>query len=93
MGRPSVQRLSQIAIAILLLIIVRSLGEFFRLQHVRADALTIAEVAPYVGSALFTSLVLAAALVAHVLGRYRLVIGATAATIALLLVYKLAVIG
>jgi len=77
----------------LLLIIIRSLGEFFRLQYVQGDTLTIAEVAPYVGSAFFTTLVLAAALAAHSWGRYRLVMGGTVATIALLLVYKIAVIG
>ena len=55
MRRISPQRLSQIAIGVLLLIIVRSLGEFFRLQYVEGEALTIAEVAPFVGSALFAA--------------------------------------
>jgi hypothetical protein len=48
---------------------------------------------PYVGSALFTAIVLGAALVCHVWGRYRLVIGIAIATVAILLVYKIAVIG
>jgi hypothetical protein len=93
MTRLSPQRLSQIAIAILLLIIVRSLGEFFRLQYVQGGALTIAEVAPYVGSALFTTLILAAALICHAWGRFRIVIGSVITTVAVLLVYKIAVIG
>ena len=37
---------------------------------------------PYVGSALFTAVVLAAALVCHAWGRYRIVIGVVIATVA-----------
>ncbi len=48
-------RLSQIGLGVLLLIIIRTLGEFFRLQYVKGDALTIAQAEPYVGSALFTA--------------------------------------
>jgi hypothetical protein len=93
MRRISPQRLSQIAIGVLLLIIVRSLGEFFRLEYVEGEALAIAKVAPFVGSALFTVVVLAAALVGYSWGRYRLVIGAVIATVVLLLVYKIAMLG
>jgi len=93
MGRLAPERLSQAAIAVLLLIVIRSLGEFFRLQVVHGNALTIAQVAPYVGSALFTAVVLAAALVCHAWGRYRIVIGGVIATVILLLIYKIAVIG
>jgi sugar phosphate permease len=93
MRRISPQRLSQIAIGVLLLIIVRSLGEFFRLQYVEGEALAIAKVAPFVGSALFTAVVLAAALVGHSWGRYRLVIGGAVATVVMLLIYKIAILG
>ncbi len=93
MGHLTPQRLSQIGLGVLLLIIVRSLAEFFRLQYVHGDALPIAQVAPYVGSALFVALVLGAALACHVWGRYRLVIGIAVATVAILLVYKIAVVG
>jgi hypothetical protein len=83
------QRLSQIGIGVLLLIVIRSLGEFFRLQYAHRDALTIAQVEPYVGSALFTAIVLATALVCHASMRYRTVIGIVIATVLLLLVYKI----
>ncbi len=83
------QRLSQIGIGVLLLIVVRSLGEFFRLKYVNGDALTIAQVEPYVGGALFTAIVLATALVCHASRRYRTVIGIVIATVLLLLVYKI----
>ncbi len=85
--------LSQIALGVLLLIIIRSLGEVFRLQYVEGAALTIAQVTPYVGGALFTTVVLAAALVCHAWGRFRIVIGGLIATVLILLVYKIAVIG
>jgi len=93
MGRLTPQRLSQIGLGILLLIVIRSLGEVFRLQYVHGDALTIAQVEPYVSSALFTAIVLAAALICHAWGRYRTVIGVVIATVLLLLVYKIVVIG
>jgi hypothetical protein len=93
MERPSPQRLSQIGLGILLLIVIRSLAEFFRLQYVHGDALTIAQVEPYVGSALFTGIVLAAALIFHAWSRYPTVIGVVIATVVLLLVYMIAVIG
>jgi hypothetical protein len=93
MRRLSQQRLSQISVAVLLLIIVRSLGEVFRLQYVEGGALTAAQVTPYVGSALFTALILGAALVCHAGRLYRVVIGIVLATVALLLVYKIAVLG
>ncbi len=87
------QRLSQIGLAILLLIIVRSLGEFFRLQYMNGDALTIAQVAPYVGSALATGIVLGVALACQAAARYREVIGIVIATVVILLIYKLAILG
>jgi hypothetical protein len=93
MRRPTAQKLSQISIAVLLLIVIRSLGEVFRLQHVDGDALTIAQVTPFVGSALATTVVLAGALLSHGWGRYRIVIGGVIATVALLLVYKIAILG
>jgi hypothetical protein len=83
------RRLSQIGLGILLLIIVRCLGEFFRLRYLEGGALTIAAVVPYIGAALATAIVLAAALVAHANGYYRAVAGSTVATVLLLLAYKL----
>ena len=45
------------------------------------------------GSALFTAVVLAAALAGYSWGRYRLVIGGVVATVVLLLIYKIAILG
>jgi len=93
MRRISPERLSQVCLGILLLIVIRSLAEVFRLQYVEGDALTMAQITPYVGSALFTAVILGAALVAHVWGRFSIVIGGVIATVVLLLAYKIAVIG
>ncbi len=92
MLRLTPERLSQIGIGVLLLIVIRSLGEFFRLHYVHGDALTITQTEPYVGSALFTAIVLAVALACHASGRYRIVIGVVMATVVLLLAYKVAVV-
>ena len=83
------QRLSQIAIGVLLLIVVRCLGEVFRLQYVHGASLTIAEVVPYVGAALATAIALAAALIGHTLGYYWSVVGGAVATVLALLLYKI----
>ncbi|MFA5900832.1 MAG: hypothetical protein WC829_17160 [Hyphomicrobium sp.] len=87
------QRGSQVAVGVLLLIIIRSLGEYFRLQYVTGLELTLAQVSPFVGSALFTAGVLALALLCHASGRYWASIGAAIATVLLLLTYKVAVLG
>jgi len=93
MKRLPPERLSQIGIGVLLLIIIRTLGEVLRLSYVDGDALTIAQLRPYIGSALFAALVLAAALICHAWGRYRIVVGGAIATVLLLLIYKIVVIG
>ena len=87
------RRLSQLGLGILLLIIVRCLGEFFRLRHAEGGELTIDAVVPYIGAALATAVVLAAAFVAHENGYYRTVAGSTVATVLLLLGYKLVFMG
>jgi hypothetical protein len=93
MKRLPPERLSQIGIGVLLLIIIRTLGEVLRLSYVNGDALTAQKLTPYVGSALFTAIVLAAALICHSWGRYRIVIGGAIATVLLLLIYKIVIIG
>ena len=53
MTRLSELRIAQISIGILLLVIIRSLGEYFRLQYLHGDALVIGQVTPYFAGALF----------------------------------------
>lgn len=48
--------LAQVSICVQFLALVRTLAEFFRLQHVRGPALHVATVAPYVGAGLLAAL-------------------------------------
>jgi hypothetical protein len=84
------QRFSQIAVGVLLLIVVRCLGEVFRLQYVHGASVSIAQIMPYVGAALATAIVLAAALFGHAAGYYRSVTGGAVATVLALFIYKIA---
>src|SRR5215475_11240692 len=59
MGRPPELRVAQVSIGVLLLVIIRSLGEYFRLQYLHGDALVIGQVTPYVAGALSADVALA----------------------------------
>lgn len=91
--RPTHLRLAQVAIGVLLLIILRSLGEIFRLQHLHGEALTVTQVVPYVGGALFAAAALAFSLLCYFVGRYLGSIAVTVATILLLFTYKVVILG
>ena len=93
MTRPSELRIAQISIGVLLLVIVRSLGEYFRLQHLHGNALVIGQVTPFVAGALFAAIALALTLTCYFAGLYRVSVAITAATLVLLFVYKVAVVG
>ena len=71
MTQPSNMRLAQIAIGVLLLVIVRSLGEYFRLQYLHGDALVVDQVTPFVAGALFAAVALAATMICYALRLYR----------------------
>jgi len=93
MPRPSEPRLAQVSIGVLLLVIVRSLGEFFRLQYLHGDALVIGRVTPYVAGALFAVIALALTVLCYFASLYRTSMAITAGTLALLFVYKVAIVG
>lgn len=93
MSRPSTQRLAQVSIGIHLLIIVRSLSEYFRLQGVHGDTIAIAQLTPYVAGALFAAAALALVLICYLAAPYRISIAMTAVTVAALLAYKVVAIG
>jgi len=92
MNQFSPQRLAQISIGILLLIIIRSLGEYFRLQYAHGDALTFPQVTPYVTGALVAAAALALAILCYFAGRHRETIVITIVTAVALPVYKVAVV-
>jgi hypothetical protein len=89
----STQRLAQVSIGVLLLVIVRSLGEYFRLQYLHGEALVIEQVTPYVAGALFAAVALAVTVTCYFAGLYRTSIALAASTVILLLVYRIAVMG
>ena len=91
MTRPSEPRLAQVCIGVLLLVIVRSLSELFRLQYVHGDALLIGQVTPYVAGALFASVALALTVVCTFASLYRASMAIAATTLILLFVYKVAI--
>jgi hypothetical protein len=93
MPRLSERRLAQISIGVLLLVIVRSLGEYFRLQYVHGDTLVVGQVTPYVAGALFAAIALALTITCYFANRYRVSIVIAAATLILLFVYKVAIMG
>jgi len=93
MGRPSELRVAQVSIGVLLLVIIRSLGEYFRLQYLHGDALVIGQVAPNVAGALFAAVALALTVACYFAGLFRTSIAITAATVILLFGCRIAVTG
>ncbi|HTZ33259.1 MAG TPA: hypothetical protein VMH31_12435 [Methylomirabilota bacterium] len=87
------ERWAQIGITAQFLIVVRTLGEFFRLRHVQGANFSTAVAAPYIVGALIAACFCWAAVTLYFFRRYTLS-GVTAlAAILVLLVYKVAVIG
>ena len=93
MKRPSPSQLAAIGVAVLLLIVIRTLGEVFRLEYVRGDALTLGEIRPFIVGALAASVALAVSLLANWAGRLRLSAIIAASTVVLLIIYKVTAIG
>jgi hypothetical protein len=87
------ERWSQIAITIQFLIVVRTLGEFFRLRHVLGPNFSTAVAAPYIGGALIAACSCWAGVTLYFFRRYTLSAWIALATLVVLLVYKITVIG
>ena len=87
------ERWAQIGITIDFLIVVRTLGEFLRLRHVQGVNFSIMVAALYVGGALIAACSCWAGVTCYFFRRYTLSTWITLATIPVLLVYKVAVIG
>jgi hypothetical protein len=86
-------RWAQIGITIQFLIIVRTLGEVFRLKHVHGTNFSIAGAMPYVGGALIAACFCWAAVTLYFFRRYALSSWIALATVIILLVYKIAMLG
>jgi hypothetical protein len=91
--RVTKERWAQIAITTEFLIVVRTLGEFFRLRHVDGTNFSTAVAALYVGGALIAACSCWAGVTLYFFRRYALSAWIALATVPILLVYKIAVIG
>src|SRR5215469_7876721 len=89
----SKERWAQIGITTEFLIVVRTLGEFFRLRHVHGANFSTAVAALYVGGALIAACSCWAGVTIYFFRRYTLSAWITLATVPVLLAYKIAVIG
>ena len=87
------ERWAQIGITVQFLIVVRTLGEFFRLKHVLGAGFSAAVAAPYVGGALIAACFCWAGVTLYFFRRYRASAWIALATVVILLVYKIARIG
>src|SRR3954463_11721864 len=93
MARISTRRISELAICVLFLALVRTLAEYHRLRYVRGAALTLGDVGPYITGALIASIGAWLAVVTYFVGRHKLATGIVVAVIVAMLAYKLAVLG
>ena len=87
------ERWAQIGITVQFLIVARTLGEFFRLQHVLGTSFSAAVAAPYVGGALIAVSFCWIGVTLYFFRRYTLSVWAALTSVAILLMYKIAVIG
>jgi hypothetical protein len=87
------ERWAQIGITIQFLIVVRSLGEVFRLRHVNGANFSVATAMPYIGGALIAACSCCAGVILYFLRRYRLSAWAALGSVAVLLTYKIIFIG
>jgi hypothetical protein len=87
------ERWAQIGITIEFLIVVRTLGEFFRLRHVYGPTFSIPAASHYVSGALIAACSCWAGVTFYFFRRYALAAWITLASVPVLLVYKIAVIG
>lgn len=87
------ERWAQIAITIQFLVIVRSLAEIFRLRYVRGADFSAALAMPYVTGSLIATCFCWIAVTLYFFRRYVLCFWTALASVLILLVYKVTVIG
>jgi hypothetical protein len=86
-------RWAQIGITIQFLIVVRSLGEVFRLRHVHGANFSAATAMPYIGGALIAACSCWAGVILYFFRRYMLSAWTALGIVAVLLTYKIIAIG
>ena len=92
-GAVTGERWAQIGITAQFRVVVRTLGEIFRLQHVHGAAFSIALAMPYIGGALIAACACWLGVILFFFRRYALSAWFALATVIALLVYKINVMG
>ncbi|HTV81675.1 MAG TPA: hypothetical protein VME18_03410 [Acidobacteriaceae bacterium] len=87
------ERWAQTGITTQFLIVVRTLGECFRLRHVHGANFSVAVAMPYVGGALIAACSCRAGVTLYFFRRYTLSAWTALATVVILLLYKIMMIG
>ena len=90
---PSVRRMTQISVGLLLVIVIRSLAEVLRLHYVFDDRLTDAQVGPFVIGALIAAVAALAVVTLHFLYFDKTGLMVTISTVVGLLIYKVIALG
>lgn len=85
--------LAKAVAGVLLLIVIRALGEVFRLEYAAGNALALAQVRPFIVGALGAAVALAITLIAILSGRPRLALTVAVSAVLLLFIYKVLWIG
>lgn len=85
--------MAQFAIGALLLALIRTLAEYYRLRHVRGPSLMLDDVTPYILGGLIAALGVLMAILLYFAGRYRLAASTVGIALGVMLVYKVVVIG
>jgi hypothetical protein len=81
--------IAKLLAAMLLIIVIRALGEVFRLEYIRVEALTYAEIRPYIAGGLAAAVALALVLLAIWAGRPGTALVLACIAIAGLFVYRI----
>ena len=87
------ERWAQLGITVQFLIVVRTLGEIFRLQRAHGASFSAPAAMPYVGGALIAACACWVGVIAYFFRRYAASAWIALATVLVLLVYKISVIG
>jgi len=87
------ERWAQLGITIEFLIVIRTLGEFFRLRHVHGASFSTAMAAPFVSGALIAACSCWAGVTFYFFRRYSPSAWITLAVVPVLVIYKITVIG
>jgi hypothetical protein len=86
---PSPERAAQAGIVVLFVIVIRSLGEYFRLEHSYGYALPRHILNEYVGGSLIAVVATAICVIFYFVRRYRSVVVLVLISIVALLVFKI----